>query len=1027
MSERDRSSLDAAEKKYDESFGFDPKPGERKSADESRSGLANAEKSGGQDEKKAIKDTAAGKTAMAAASAGGPVGKIAAQILGRMKTKEGGVGAAVAVVILMISAVGFFTTFLAPVAFIENVLDDLNDQLAALDIRQTGMMRAKVTYDEKNKAFKGCSKLSIRCKAKSLSATQMKNFDESGIKVKGKTIKFAGVERTFPETYTFNNKEMKPAEFVNEMKTNKPLRLSFKCAVNMKFRAFTDNKFINWTQKKFGFSKKKATLSGTEEERIKQLASVDGDRITPETKFIEVTDEDGNKYYVVEDGDPTVRYTAEQKIALEEKFANLAKISGGLGSLGTQALKAVSIVGWVDMACSVKNMIGIAATTTRVLNQKSLAQYAAPIWATSHSQKASDISAEDSTALNTYFLGTDARKEVPDFEATLKAAGVTDESELENSPNMEQVVMKPNPYYGKNALDSPLYKMSAYGGLPAMTEASTRYSLGFGASGLLAAVGATAQVADTILNLGTDGVPCDIIQNWAVRGISAIIGAIAAFFSGGTTAAVNIAIMTAIGVAFFAISAALLAALTKDIIPENISELPEERAAATWTGLAVINGETARASGMMPGSAEEIAEYRNLQLASIKDYVAIETEDTSPFDLRSPYSKVGRSLIALQEFQPDSYTAGGVVAALTSMQASALKAPFNQSASAVDYLERFNKCDDVEYNKPNMNIDADVQCNVRYIMSPADLERNTEDVIDYMESNGYVELDAEVGESVTGFPEGYTPPNPAETTNAIEGVVSSVVDGFVSQFYNSRTYGTTEKGQEYGKFLDYCVYRSMPFGNTYEENGAWGSAGREWLSGERCMSNDTEISNFRVYTMDVRLVDISEKVEETTDTPLGVGAGTPTGTVNGSTANLAQQILDLEAAGKIRITPYASANIPFDTKERTLPLQQLQDIAAGKLPAKTTRCEISYPGPIIPDPKLLQFLVNLGQQYNYQINSLYGQCHHPSSSHYLGKAVDFGCPLNTALADKIGKPFDIRHNYENCANDAHWHYMIGTF
>lgn len=1016
MSERDRSSLNAAEKKYDESFGFDPKPADRKSADESRGGLATAEKSSGQQEKKAIKDTAAGKAAITAAAAGGPVGKVAAKILGRIKTKEGGVGAAVAAVLLLISAVGFFTTFMAPVAFIENVLDDLNDQLAALDIRQTNMLRAKVTYDEKNKAFKGCSKLSIRCKAKSLSKTQMKNFEEAGIKVKGKTISFAGVERTFPETYTFRNKEMKPSEFVNEMKTNKPLRLSFKRAVNMKFRGFTDNRFINWTQKKLGISKKKPVLSGDEDERIKKLATVEGNRITAETKFIEVTDDQGNKYYVIEGGDPTIKFTEAEVTSIKAKFDSLLKVSEGLGSLGTQALKAISIVGWADMACSVKNMIGIAATTSRVLNQSSLAQYAAPIWAMSHAQKASDISSLDSTALNTYFLATDARKEVPDFEGSLEAAGVTEDSELSQSPDMSEVVMKPNPYYGKNAMDSPLYKMSAYGGMPAMSTASTRYSLGFGASGLLSAVGATAEVADKILNMGTDGVPCDIIQNWAVRGISAIVGVIAAFFSGGTSVAVNIAIMTAIGVAFFALSAALLAALTEDIIPKDIDQLPEEKAAATWTGLAVITGESARSRGMMPASAEELKTYNNYQQASIKDYVAIETEDASPFDLRNPYSKAGRSLMALQQFQPDSYTASGLIASLTSMQSAALASPFKQSVSAVDYTERFNKCDDSEYKE--LGIDADVQCNVRYIMSDADLKRNTEDVIDYMESNGYVELDKEVGESVTGLPEGYIPPNPGETQNAIEQIVS----GVVSQFYNTRTYGTTEKGAEYGKFLDYCVYRSMPFGNTYEENGMWGSPGREWLSGERCMSNDTEISNFRVYTMDVTLVDIAEKVEETTDTPVDTG-GAASGTVSGSTASLAQQILDLEKAGKITFNVLRQS----DVAERTTPELQLIDIAAGKLPVKTARCQIDYPGPIVPDPKLLQFLVNLGQQYHYQINSLYGQCHHPSSSHYLGKAVDFGCPLNTALADKLGKPFGISHNYENCANDAHWHYMIGTF
>ncbi len=992
---------------------------EQKSIDSARQKLANSEQQSGQDGKKALGDTAAGKAALATAgTAAGPVGRIATTLIGKLRTKQGGAGAAIAAVLLLIGGVGFFSTFLAPIAFVENVFDDLNDQLAALDIRQEGMMRAKVSYNERDKAFKGCTKLSIRCKAKSLSTTQMKNFNEAGIKVNGRTISFGGVSRTFPDSYDFNGQNYKPAEFVNAMKTNNALRLSFKRAVNMKFRGFTDNRFINWTQKKLGFSKKKASLVGSEEERAKQFATLERTRVTPDTQFVKITNAEGKEVWVIAGGDPNIQFTEEEYQRFKAQFDSLLKSSSSLGKLSTQTLKALSALGWYDMACSVKNMIGISATTARVLNQYSLAQYAGPIWSTVHAMKASDISSEDAVAVQKYFLDTDARQTAPDLKKTFEEAGVSEGDELEDVPDVNQIATSANPYYGKNVMDSPLYKLSTYGSDPMMSQGSTRYGLGFGASTLLSAVGATAAIANEILNIGagdSDRV-CSIVQNWAVRGISFVVGAIAAIFSGGTSVAVNLAIMAVIGAAFFAASTALLSAMTNDIIPEDIDQLPEEKAAALWTGTAVINGESARSSGMMPGSAEEITKYQQYQAASIRDYVAIEAQDASPFDVTNPHSTAGKSILALQQFKPESYTASGLVAAVTSMQNHALAQAFTTSASAADdKMERFKKCDDSAYE--DLGIDADVQCNIRYIMSDTDLNRATEDVIDYMETKGYVELDKEVQESVTGLPEGYTPPNPSETSS----VMTQIVSGVTSQFFNSRSYGTTDAGQRYGKFLDYCIYRAMPYGITYEESGMWGSAEKEWQTGELCMSDTEEISMFRAYTMDVRIVDIAEPVDFTSDTPTsGTGTGSGSGTVSGDVRSLAQQILDLEKAGKITIAILRQE----DVATRTAPKQQLEDIAAGKPPAAPTRCSFSVATPINPDPKLLQFLVNFGGQYKYQITSLFGQCHSSNSDHYKGKAVDFGCPLNTTIGDRVGAPLNVGRNDETCANDAHWHYRV---
>ncbi len=143
---------------------------------------------------------------------------------------------------------------------------------------------------------------------------------------------------------------------------------------------------------------------------------------------------------------------------------------------------------------------------------------------------------------------------------------------------------------------------------------------------------------------------------------------------------------------------------------------------------------------------------------------------------------------------------------------------------------------------------------------------------------------------------------------------------------------------------------------------------------------------------------------------------------------LAQQLIQMSKNGKINIANY-STNPSSDTKDRSLASLQLADLAAGKKINLSTRCSDRNPSissPITPNPKILQFLVELGQSSHYELNTLAGQCHRSNSNHYHGTAVDFGCSTtNTSEADKIGIKYGISRNNENCANNGHWHYSIG--
>ena len=164
---------------------------------------------------------------------------------------------------------------------------------------------------------------------------------------------------------------------------------------------------------------------------------------------------------------------------------------------------------------------------------------------------------------------------------------------------------------------------------------------------------------------------------------------------------------------------------------------------------------------------------------------------------------------------------------------------------------------------------------------------------------------------------------------------------------------------------------------------------------------------------------------------LGLALGSvglaPAASADEVTAGLAQQILDLRSAGKITIADY-SANRESDSADRSLASQQLEDMATGKPANLSTRCSYAseLPPSVEPDVRILRFLTDLGEQEHYKINVLFGQCHSSSrSAHHKGKAVDFGCPLNTDTADSVGAQHEVKRNRETCARNDHWHYSVG--
>lgn len=785
-----------------------------------------------------------------------------------------------------------------PISWITNVAGDVNDQLASLEWRRDSMLKNKLSR-ERGETVNGCTVLSVRCKFKTMTSKQIKKLAKVGVEVipeldaAGNPKKFFG--RTVAKAYRYQNVEMDAATYVAKLKSESSLRLAVRKSQNMKYSGFSDSVFVKKVLNRFGISMTPPELTGTHQEKVDKLLNKAGTSDAGDLKFIPVDDEgsplvdgSGNELSLgsdgaLVDGDGIKLTTNTDGVFVDSKgFAlpdvpttqNNFTLKGASGSsyslkdaisakksitvvsgaktplqrvqstkVGAAALGVVSVLGYWDLACSIKNTIGAATVAAKVANSIEFAQYAMPIMSMVGSMKAGDLSEEDASIIGEFFMKTDSRKTI---------MGTDDTKGVDSA-----ITEIANPNYGKNVMDSSLYQMSVSGEVAPRSAENTQFSLGLGISALLSGFANFAAILDVITNLGVPGnTTCNIVQNWAVRGLGVVVGIIGMVGTTGGSLAVQAGITVGMMIVLFAASAVLNNALTQSSFDSEMQNAPAERAAALWSGMAAIEGQTAMSRGMMPGNSEQIVAYAQLQNEVKQDYIAIESEGTNPLDASSQYSFLGMFINNISKklgtYSGASPTIGGIFSLITGSMSSIVDEQITH-ASTLD-TSRYETCDDISYQ--DMGIDADVQCNVRYILSAEDLALDTDVVALYMEDNGYVEQN-----TTTGLPEGYTEPSPSES----QGVAMDLIMGQVNTYFNTRSYGTTAQGQEYGKYLDYCVYRTMPFGETFQESTAIGAPSVEWQTGANCMKKEAPYNYFRIYTFDKTINDMEDEGSNTTE------------------------------------------------------------------------------------------------------------------------------------------------------------------
>lgn len=754
------------------------------------------------------------------------IGGLARSNLGKMGLAAGGIGG----IVIVISA--FFTLSIAPLAFLENIMPDLDTSVGGLTGAHTALVMSKLSSTD---ATKGCSTLSIRCKFGTMSEAQKARYERAGFKIEGEERSIAGTKRTKVTSITFQDTAYKSAEdFTAARKSNTAMRTADLRANNMRYLSTKTAKFKNAVLTRFGVTKQKPSLKGTKAERLNQLLTAAGTADPKNLSFSKVTDKNGKEGYTLNGDTSGTVYTETQmndmiKLAASaSKSSPLSALKATTSTAEFQTLaKGASIIGAADAACSIYNTVGAVAVAAKITTIDKLIKFAQPVFALIQSVKAGDetSASESLAALGELVTTVDTRK-------TINVGGETVD----------------NPNHNSSVMTSPLVAMSGDGVVYGVTDETLQFTSGLSVDKLLGAAGGLF----TGFSQASLKATCGVVQNWFVRGAGVIVGIIAAFGSGGTSLALQgVAILGMMG-AMYAVNAALQNAIQGPNLEEAFaSGSTEALGSALWLGFAGEMGAHAASAGLVPGNTSEIMSYQSLVLDEVNnDYALMEKEDAknNPFDVNNEYSFLGSAArqygkVTNYGSSPVSIMAGVVALATGRTLTTATTANALANLSS----ERFDQCADQSYVA--LGVNADVGCNLRYVMLAADTAKLALDdagskIAAWMEDNGYVDPD-----TTTGLPIGYTAPNMAQAQNAAVQLVLGAASGFVGQFYDARgpQYGTGVAA-EYGKYIDFCANRTMPYGEQFVESSAINALDNGWITGSKCREDSEELSYFRSYT-----------------------------------------------------------------------------------------------------------------------------------------------------------------------------------
>ncbi|MDO4872081.1 MAG: M23 family metallopeptidase [bacterium] len=632
--------------------------------------------------------------------------------------------------------VGFFSTFIvgmAPFHITEMITEKLNSTASILDIRGSGIMATKLRASSGTK----CNLIKTACKFTNISEKQLSKLKKAGFDVEldggGKKIK------SLTKIDANGNKigeAITESNLKNALKTDVEFRTSMDKAYKGTFASFLDDmaaKFMG----KIGLGKAPPDNRGKTEAEIEtevnektNKTGSDADLETNSREEVADADDANTKQSKTKnnaDLDTTDEFIRDVRSGASDA------VKGGPSAKASAIDNAVKKANILQIPCTlwgVGNMINIGVKAIRAVK---LAQFALTFLSFADKIKAGQATPEEAAMIGNKLTGISS-----------EWSGSSNDNSNENQSKLQSALA----YFAettsqtskvKSFTDSQGWRAMAYNdNIGKLNDSAAQYSTG--------AVGVFAQFWT-----GLRGAISSVIG-------SSSLSAITKFCKVLTSDAVDKLLMvvsaaTLTGFAFDLIGDIVIG----EVIGRALSPLPELLAGevvSSFTkgedyGNAVMSGagslmskNTVSGGGGTLTTDEAVAFYQRNEVR-IAENGAFERATRSPFDATTRHTFLGSIVSSALPYTTQLSSISGFLPAMSSIVSKSISSvlPGASAADSANFKANMNLCQDSDIK--SLGIATDAFCNPYTGISNTTLDKNPEDVIQWLVDNGHIDPEEE--------------------------------------------------------------------------------------------------------------------------------------------------------------------------------------------------------------------------------------------------------------------------------------------
>lgn len=708
---------------------------------------------------------------------GGAKGKLAAKAL-RQSNNASGPAAILGIVAGLLIVVSMLIGSALPMQIGELFTADLSDASAATQVRSERLLARKIGADMNVNTT--CQTMNIRCKYNTLSDRQIDKYRAAGFEVETSSKSFTGrnqIDRISltiddgigpdgqPRTRTLSASNSK--EFMELRRGNPEFRKATTRIYNPRTHIFVSSAFGK-VFNRFNLAKNtKFSDTDTKENRQKKLNKQVGasEEAGLRNNRGELINEEATRkpHDFNEAVNGEARNNANTGESRGQSALNENSIPLGEGETTDTKTKKLIDSGAIDAVCAIYDASRAISAGIKSAKIAKLMQYAMVLLPEIHKVKA----------------GKDPEGKSLQFVGETLSSGLANRENVSNSASVQAALTGSSPGIDNGSEE---YNLSS-GGIIEFTQ-----SISDTVMGATTFAGTVLSFLDANHLLGGGDERTTGLMS--LRGLCLTLsifdgpGNLLLMFTGVGLGAVlaNIAIEFMINEVFkFALPKIIESASEMDL---SANTTDANAANALFAGAGHIMSRQAASYGMKPSSAEDIREYISFRNEVTTHNIAMDIEDakSEPFNINNQYSFIGMLSRKVAMSTSNHSSLISRLAHSATLLPKSLSSLLMPSASAA-YTQPHAKFEESRFkdsNEPSIaeiGATPDIFGNVRYSLSPRERNYDAEEVLDWMIDNKYV--DEEDGKPLD-----------------------------------------TPQGKRYQHFLDYCVDRQEPLGESSKGLGS---------------------------------------------------------------------------------------------------------------------------------------------------------------------------------------------------------------